>query len=142
MEIMEKENLNAEARVIKAVCSTLALGPEDVKPESLLVNGLGMDSLDFLDLMFTLEKEFGAKIRMKEIQRALRPDPNLPAQEKEFLTTEEIARLARLMPELAKEGAGRKLRRSEFFSWITVGTLVNMIHDAIESGADDHSPAP
>ena len=135
---MDNESSNVEARVIKAVCSTLALGPEQVKPESRLVNGLGMDSLDFLDLMFTLEKEFGAKIRVKQIQRALRPDPNLTAQEKEYLTEDEIARLARLMPELAKEGAGRKVRRSEFFSWITVQTLVNMIHDAMEGGADDH----
>jgi len=44
----------------------LALKVERVTLRSRLIDDLGADSLDFIDLVFTLEKKFGIKIREEE----------------------------------------------------------------------------
>jgi len=45
-------------RLQKILCELLLLRPEEVKPESLLVVDLDVDSLAFIELAFTIEKEF------------------------------------------------------------------------------------
>lgn len=39
----------------------LLLGPEEMRDDSLLVDELGIDSLGFLDLSFTIEEQFGVE---------------------------------------------------------------------------------
>ncbi len=39
----------------------LLLGPEEMRDDSLLVDELGIDSLGFLDLSFTIEERFGVE---------------------------------------------------------------------------------
>ena len=52
-----------QGRVRKRVAEVLALQPEEVRADASLVDDLGADSLDLVDLMFTLEKEFGITSR-------------------------------------------------------------------------------
>lgn len=57
--------------ILDKVRSTLvdALGVDDdeVTPESTLVGDLGAESIDFLDIVFRLEKNFGVKIPRGEL---------------------------------------------------------------------------
>lgn len=57
--------------ILDKVKSTLvdALGVDDdeVTPESTLVGDLGAESIDFLDIVFRLEKNFGVKIPRGEL---------------------------------------------------------------------------
>jgi acyl carrier protein len=54
--------------VVKKICriaaETLAMEPEEVKPESLFVGDLGGESIDMLDLSFRIERELGVKIHL------------------------------------------------------------------------------
>lgn len=41
--------------------------PEALKPEAELVNDLGIESLDFVDIVVIIEKEFGFKVKREEM---------------------------------------------------------------------------
>ena len=57
-------------RVVEAFCEALGLDEEEVEKTSLVIDDLGAESLDFLDIAFRLERSFGIKIPRGEIQKA------------------------------------------------------------------------
>lgn len=121
--------------VIQAVARSLAINGAGIKDTDRLISDLGMDSLDFLDIMFALEKTFGVKIRDDEFDSVLKPN-NAADGQKEFLTREEIERVSFLIPELAKAAEAQRVMRRDFFSYITVDTLVKMVAKKI-NGPDN-----
>ncbi|MBQ6956308.1 MAG: acyl carrier protein [Bacteroidales bacterium] len=46
----------------------LELNEEKIKPEALLKEDIGVDSLDFVDIVVIVEKKFGFKIKAEEMQ--------------------------------------------------------------------------
>jgi acyl carrier protein len=48
------------------------LEPEDLVPEATLFDDLGLDSLDAVDMVVALEKEFGVKVKDEESIRSVR----------------------------------------------------------------------
>lgn len=58
-EILEK--------VKEVLVDALGVDDEDVKPDSKLRDDLGAESIDFLDIVFRLEKAFGIKIPRGEM---------------------------------------------------------------------------
>ena len=48
------------------------LGPELLLPEATLFDDLGLDSLDAVDMVVALEKEFGVKVKDEESIRSVR----------------------------------------------------------------------
>ena len=122
---MKMNNEEIREKVVAALCKSLALGPHQVSDHSKLIEDLGMDSLDFLDITFTLEKEFGIKIRDADFDRVLRPDRSEAGAAGEFLSEEEIKALLPVLPALRQQGA--QIPRRTLFSFITVETLIGMI---------------
>jgi acyl carrier protein len=63
------EALIAELKVkIIGVLSLLDVTPEDIGADDRLVGGdLGIDSIDVLELVLMLEKDYGVKIESKEM---------------------------------------------------------------------------
>jgi acyl carrier protein len=43
------------------------LEADQLKPEALLKNDLGIDSLDFVDIIVIIEKNFGFKVKAEEM---------------------------------------------------------------------------
>jgi len=54
-------------KVIKVVSDAMALEPDNISKDSRLVADLGAESIDFLDITFRLEREFGVKLKAEEI---------------------------------------------------------------------------
>ena len=50
------------AKVQEILVEALGVDDEEVKPEKTLMGDLGAESIDFLDIVFRLEKAFGIKI--------------------------------------------------------------------------------
>lgn len=48
--------------VKEVIVEQLGVKPDEVKPETSLVNDLGVDSLDAVELTLALEEEFGIEI--------------------------------------------------------------------------------
>jgi acyl carrier protein len=72
-EIMPGAN-QIHARVANVLVQSLGVEETDVKPSATLQGDLGAESIDFLDIVFRLEREFGIKIERNE----LFPDPVSP----------------------------------------------------------------
>lgn len=51
------------ADIISEVCS---IDRETIRPESHTINDLGIDSLDFLDITFAIDKKFGIKMPIEQ----------------------------------------------------------------------------
>jgi len=54
-------------KVTATLVDALGVDEDEVKPESTLRNDLGAESIDFLDIVFRLEKNFGIKIPRGEL---------------------------------------------------------------------------
>jgi acyl carrier protein len=67
--MIQIEGLIGELKV--KIIQTLGLidvGPEDIKDDSPLVGGdIGIDSIDVLELVMMIEKDYGVKIESKEL---------------------------------------------------------------------------
>ena len=116
-----------EKKIINVLCSSLALPPGRINRNSRLITDLGMDSLDFLDIMFSLESAFNTKIKDREFDRVLRPDKSEAALRAEYLTDTEIERLSNILPALKEASLKEKIPRNAFFTFVTVDTLMKMV---------------
>lgn len=54
-------------KVKTALVDALGVDDEDVTPEATMVGDLGAESIDFLDIVFRLEKAFGIEIPRSEL---------------------------------------------------------------------------
>ncbi|MBP5548594.1 MAG: acyl carrier protein [Bacteroidales bacterium] len=58
-----------EATVKDFLVEDLELDEEKIKPEARLKEDIGVDSLDFVDIVVIVEKKFGFKIKPEEMQQ-------------------------------------------------------------------------
>jgi acyl carrier protein len=114
-------------KVRHIVAEALAIDPETVKNESLLMAELGAESLDYLDIVFKIERTFGIQITRGEMQKAARGDMT----DEEFapggvISEAGLERLRELMPE-AQEKIVPGLRPVQILGLFSVQTFVNLV---------------
>ena len=56
-----------EAKVRNFMIEDLEIDEEKIAPDALLKKDLGIDSLDFIDIVVIVEKTFGVKIKSEEM---------------------------------------------------------------------------
>jgi acyl carrier protein len=126
------------ARVKRCIEDTLALEPEraaKVERATNLVDELGAESLDFLDLLFRLEDEFGVVLPQREFQDAER----LGLSEKDLaapdgtLTPAALERLRALLPDADPKRLAPGLKRNQIVRCLTVQSFVNLVRRKLES---------
>lgn len=111
-----------------AIADSLALDADQIAPESRLTADLGADSLDFIDLIFTLEKRFGVKIREGELDFLSRLDVSSPEVMREgFLTRAALEGLLPWLPALGRQPDLDRITPNQLFSLITVETLCILV---------------
>src|SRR4051812_24303890 len=95
-------NENIEQTVRKIVAEALAKDQSIVTVTSKLVDELGAESLDFLDIVFKIERAFDVQITRGEMERAARGDMTEEAfAPGGVISPEGLERLRTLMPEAA-----------------------------------------
>ena len=52
--------------VVNIIAETCDIPRANIKPESHAINDLGIDSLDFLDVAFAIDKTFGIKMPIEQ----------------------------------------------------------------------------
>lgn len=57
---------NTFDRVADIIADTSEIARSEITPESHTIDDLGIDSLDFLDVVFAIDKEFGIKIPLEK----------------------------------------------------------------------------
>ncbi|WP_426100239.1 acyl carrier protein [Massilia sp. TSP1-1-2] len=116
-----------ENAICAIVAESLAIDVATVSPTVSLIEGLGAESLDFLDIVFKLERAYDIQITRGELERAARGDMS----DDEFapggvISEAGLARLRELMPEAAariKPG----LHPAQILSLFTVQTFVHLV---------------
>jgi acyl carrier protein len=113
-------------KVKTALVDALSVDEEDVTPEATMVGDLGAESIDFLDIVFKLEKSFGIEIPRKEL------DPGDILTNAEYVqdgkvTPAGIAELKRRMPfaDFTRFEANPNVR--DFSNLLTVGDLCRYV---------------
>ena len=112
------------------LCERLAHAPDLVRADTRLFDDLGADSLDLLDLLFTLEKRFDVKLRDSELDKLLRGE--LGDQEQGALSQADLSRLTEWLPSLA--GHEGPVYPADLFSHITVASLATIVEKKLSGG--------
>ncbi|MCO5056434.1 MAG: acyl carrier protein [Rhizobiaceae bacterium] len=62
------------------ISETSEIDRDKITPESHTIDDLGIDSLDFLDIVFAIDKEFGIKVPLEKWTQEVN-DGNVPTEE-------------------------------------------------------------
>ena len=65
-----------EERVIKVIAEQLSVDEAQVKPEAAFIDDLGADSLDLVELVMSLEKEFDCEIPDEDAEKITTKPPS------------------------------------------------------------------
>lgn len=112
-----------------AVADALALDEDEVTPESTLMDDLGAESIDLLDILFRLERSAGVKIQASDLADHLQggiPDEEF-ADENEVVTDKGLAQLKSVMPQIDTEELVGRLRAEEVINLFTVQNLADLV---------------
>ncbi len=60
---------NAEARLRKIIAEQLGVAEEEVVPEASFIDDLNADSLEMVDLIISLEEEFGIQVSDEDAEK-------------------------------------------------------------------------
>ncbi len=64
---MKKEVI--ENKINNVLIDEFEIAEEDLEPDARLINDLGIESLDFVDIAVIIEKDFGFKVVKEEITK-------------------------------------------------------------------------
>jgi len=131
-ESMSKEQIYEKVQAI--LVEALGVDDDEVTPDAKIEADLGAESIDYLDILFHFEKEFGLKIDQSE----LRPEAVLSNEEyvkDGKITDAGMAELKAKMP-FADFSTLEETRDVEDFSDIfTVQVLVNFVDAKLKEQA-------
>jgi len=118
--------------VTESLMDALGVEEEEVTSTASLTEDLGAESIDFLDIVFRLEKAFGIKIPRGDLfPENLLSSPEYVKDGK--LTDEGLTVLREKMPHAdLKQFAGNPLV-SELGQLFTVGMIVSYVSDRLET---------
>jgi acyl carrier protein len=116
-----------ESRAIQVVAAALDKNPSEVRAYSSLIDDLGAESIDFLDIRFRLETEFHIKISDHDLwEGTLRQKyPHLVTDQ--GVTDEGIRLLKESMPEFRWDRFQTGISLMQLPRLITVSTIVDYL---------------
>lgn len=118
-----------DSTVKEAVTEALALDEEEVTPEATLMDDLGAESIDLLDILFRIEKSTGVKIQASDLGDYIQggiPDDEF-GDENEVVTDKGLEQLKKVMPQINVDELRGELKAEEVITHFTVQNLVDMV---------------
>jgi len=131
---MSNANINKEdiaallPKVAETIADALGCDAANVKPDASLINDLGAESIDFLDIVFRLERAFKVKIPRGKIVEEARGS----LSESEFenggvLTPAGEARLKEFLSEVPPDRFKSPMKAAEIPRLFTTETFCKMV---------------
>ncbi len=119
-------------KVQQVLVDALGVDDDEVTLEATLVDDLGAESIDFLDIVFRLEKAFGIKIDQNELfPEALLNDPQYVQGGK--VTDAGLSELKKRLPHLDFSEFEQSRDVSGFSSLFTVEAIVKFVADKLKA---------
>ncbi len=122
------------AEVRACLAASLATDADSIALDSRLIEDLGADSLDFIDIVFSLERRFAVKLKSAELDSLLRADfvPERPS-EQPYVARADIDRLLEWLPALRDAPDLDRVLPYQLFSYITTQSLVLLVARKLEA---------
>lgn len=120
---------DVDGAVKEAVIEALALDDDEVTPESTLMDDLGAESIDLLDILFRIEKGTGVKIEAADLGDYIQggiPDDEF-SDENEIITEKGAEQLHKVMPQTDPSQLVGTLAADEVIKLFTVQNLTEMV---------------
>jgi len=105
---------------------------EKIQPEDALVNDLGAESIDFVEILYLIETNFGIKIRIQEITMMDYASVDTPTDGK---VTQKIAEKLNADFKTDKFKEGQTVR--DIYQYFTVRDLATLIKLKMESSKQE-----
>jgi acyl carrier protein len=118
-----------ESAVKEAVAEALALDEDEVTDDATLMDDLGAESIDLLDILFRIEKSTGVKIQASDLGDHIQggiPDEEF-GDENELVTRKGLEQLNKVMPQIDPDEYEGKLKAEEVIQQFTVKNLTDMV---------------
>lgn len=112
-------------KVQATLVDALGVDEGDVTPEATLFNDLGAESIDLLDIVFRLERNFGIKIPRGELFPENVSDPELTQDGK--LTTKGVDEMKARLPFVDLSGLPENPEVDKLLDLYTVDMLVKYV---------------
>lgn len=121
-------------KVREIIADVLVVEESDVTLDSRLIADLGAESIDFLDLVFQIEKEYNIKIPRGQLEKNARGE----LSEEEFekggvLTTKGLGALKAYLSEVPDEYFKDNMKVNEIPMLFTVETFCKLIVAAVDA---------
>jgi len=114
--------------VARTIADALGIEPEDVKLDVSLIEGLDAESIDFLDLVFRLERAFKVKIPRGKIVEEARGDlPEAEFESKGVVTDAGMLRLRAFLSEVPAERFRNPMPVAEIPRLFTAETFAKLV---------------
>jgi len=122
------------AKVSATLVEALNVEEDEIKPTSTLQADLGAESIDFLDIVFRLEREFGIKIPRNELfpEAVFQGDPEFVQNGK--VTSKGLAELKEKMPFADLFDFEKNPEVSNFSDLFTVDLIARYIEGKLAAG--------
>ena len=128
---------DVDSAVKEAVVEALALDDDEVTPEATLMEDLGAESIDLLDILFRIEKSTGVKIEASDlgdyIQGGISDDEF--SDDDQIISAVGAAQLCKVMPQNDPADIEGKLKADEVMTLFTVENLVQMVKSRADGAA-------
>lgn len=128
INITKDEIMAVFPRVSATIADALACDADKVKLEASLINDLGAESIDFLDIIFRLERAFKVKIpRGKIVEEARGELTEAQFETGGVVTDAGVARLKTFLNEVPADRIKTPLKVAEIPKLFTVETFCKMV---------------
>ena len=126
------------SKVSATLVEALNVDEEDIKPTATLQGDLGAESIDFLDIVFRLEREFGIKIPRGELfpESIFQGDPDFVQNGR--VTDKGLEELRTRMPFADLGGFEKNPEVSKLSDLFTVDLITRYIHGKLATQSNGH----
>ena len=128
MSMTESETQKA---VQEAVVGALGVGEDEAGPDATLMDDLGAESIDLLDILFRVERSTGVKIQASDLGEYIQggiPDDKF-SDENEVITSEGMEHLKKVMPQIDADALQGELKAEDVIKHFTVQNLATMVSE-------------
>jgi acyl carrier protein len=127
-EITKEEIAAVYPKVAQIIADALGADAAQVKLDVPLIEGLDAESIDFLDLVFRLERAFGVKIPRGKIVEDARGDlPESDFEQKGLVTEAGLKRLREFLSEVPAERFRSPLKSADIPRLFTPETFCKVV---------------
>jgi acyl carrier protein len=116
------------------MADVLAIDEDEVRPDASLIKDLGAESIDMLDLVFRLEREFKVKIPRGQMEIDARGGLSVEEFETRGTVTEKgLVVLREFFSEVPEARFGATMKVSEIPALFTVETFGKVVQRALDN---------